>query len=505
MRRFAALGALLVAVGASSARAQEALWDHHQQRPSNVIFHQRLIRDRSFDYNEDYFISLVSYRPRYPLRVLSRLASTGYALTVGSVSTSEFILDHEARIRLPFANWLIAEFDFSQNEDYDERYTRATGEAAFLIPGTGPSGVARPLQLITNTPPPWGLFVGGSCELNAFKEFDDAGVFLGYRNRFVGGRLDVIFPAAFYNEKNKQGGEIDGMPIALRGHFEVAFGEYGPYASVWFAWQPRVTGKFPQDGFRHAAIEKARGGFEVIVPYTRLIVFDLDVMAESTSKLRSFMTTPELDDRFDRDAAQAWLEMNLYIGEGREVTDEGAIEADRREPSDDSLGRPWGARPPKERGGIGPELSSRGHVVPRDVLARTTPANWATTDVLELGVFGQYLDESTQPRGGLSSTPVQTARTLRRELYAYAGYLWTLPSLAEGLAFHPTIYAGYLFSRELERDPAEGTDRDEGFLAKLGTAVEYRFRDKVSFVGNLTFRLDSPEFGGGNVQVVFRF
>ncbi len=510
MKRLLALGApsiavVLIAVGASSAHGQEALLDDQLHRPSNVVFHQRLLRDRRFDYNEDYFLNVFSYRPRYPLRVVSRLASTGYALSIGSVSTSEFVLDQAARMRLPFANWLMGEFDFSQTEDWDERYVRATGDVTVLIPGTGPSDVAKPLQLLSNTPPPWGVFAGASGELNAFKEFVDAGIFLGYRNKFVGGRFDLLFPASFYNEKNKSGAELDGMPLAFLGNFEAAFGEYGPFASAWFGYQPRVTGKFPADGFRHAAIEKARGGFEVIVPFGRALVFDIDVVAESTGKLRSYTATPELDDRFRRDAGQVWLEANVYLGEGREVQDAGAIEADRREPSDDSLARPWGARPARERGGIGPELSSRGHVVPRDVLARTTPANWATTDVLELGLHGQYLHEYTQPRGGLSLTPVQTARTFRRELYAFVGYVLTLPSLAEGLAFHPALYVGYLLSKEVERDPTQARDRDEGILAKVNTAVEYRFRDNVSVVGNLTFRIDTPEFGGGNVQVIFRF
>lgn len=493
----------LLALAPAPARAQEAMLDDHLQRPSSVVFHEKAILDRGFKYRDDYFMSVLSYRPRYPLRVMWRLASTGYALTVGSVSTSDFLLDQDARVRLPFASWFIGEFDFIQGEDYDERFLRATVEATILVPGTSGSPPSRILSFRDNTPPPWGLFVGGAGELNAFKEFDDIGLNVGYRNRIVGLKLEATLPEFKFNDKNRSGGKIEGTVAALLGQLELALTGSGPYFSAWGHWQPRVNGSFPEESLRQGSIEKARFGTELVVPVTRAFVIDIDWLGESTRKRRGFAGQPERDDRFAREAGQLWVEANLYLGDRIEA-DEVVSGRDRlREPTEEELELPWAERPPESRRGLGPELD-REWVVPRDVLARTTPANWATTDVIDFGLFAQSIQEATSPRGGVGPLR-RTRRFLRREVYGFAGYLLTLPGITPGLAVHPAAYVGYLDSVERASTFNIQTKRDHGVLAKLNGAIEYRFNDKAVAVFNATLRVDKLEFGGGNVQVVLRF
>lgn len=436
------LAALSLPLLASSARAE---------------FRGDEIGPREFDYNDEYFLNLFSYR----LRLTHRWAwgdaasprwrwfwgdtAVGYDITAGSIRTDELYLHQQAIVRLPMSSHITTEYRFIETEDHDTRYLR--NEVELLLRFFRPSYALPLLDTLGRTPPEDGLFFGGQGLIDADKENADIGWVLGWRGDWLGVRLDLIQVDYWYNEKNDDLAEYTAGPLTFRAKVGALLLDGDLELLAWYEDDLPTTLELPQRGPLRYSFRQQEVGVAarwLVRPGVRA---DLQAWAERTSERRR-SPDPALNDDVDREALQVWLAGEVDV--------------------------------PPLLGGRSSRLQ----------------------DVVLLGAYLHHLDEETV---GIVSAPNETIR--RGEVFAELGYVMGLPTFDPEYAFGLRVQTqnGYLSMRDVR--PAESKHTvSERFLSKLGLGLEVVFREGlgVAFL-QLTFRADQKTFGGGNAQIMFRF
>jgi len=422
--------------------------------PAAAIFRFDEVERRNFEYTNEYFMNLLAYRPRLSHRWRWSQSAVGYRITAGSVRTSELYVDQRAIVRIPWSNHLVGEYRFVETEDYDARYLRNEVEVKFRF--FRPEWRPDLLDTFGRTPPPDGLFFGGLGLLDADKEFADLGFALGYGEELWGVRLDLWNPDFFFNGKNRFDAEYETAPLTLKGsaygslpgaRVDVsAFVEYdAPLELMLPAGQDLVFERQDLE-FRY---EQLQGGFNVRWWAGEGVRVDVEVWGELTSKERRSSDAALVDD-LDREALKAWGQVEVDVAP--------------------VLGEEWSSR---------------------------------TTDVAWVGLHGHVLREDTDRL--LDRTRDITIH--RGEAFFECGYVAGLPSPGPEYEFGARFSGQFGFGSLRDVRPEIGRHRvTERILALVGVGFEATFLDGLGFAfGQFTFRLDEPEFGGGNVQVMMRF
>ena len=412
-----------------------------------AIFRFDEIDRRDFEYNDEYFLNLFSFRQRLTHRWSSQDASLAYDITAGSIRSDELYLEQRARLRLPITNELSAEFRYEEWEDYDARYQRTEVELVLRLfrPALRPALWDDP----GHVPPPDGLFVGGLGTLDADKEFADIGATVGYAERAWGVRLDVWLADFFFNGKNALNAEYDTAPITYRVSGFVDLWQGDLQLSAWTAYDAPLRLSLPERQQLDYRYEQVQFGLQARWQPRNDFRADFEVRGEYTRKQRRFLAAPGQDERLERQGYKAWV----------------AAE--------------WDVAP------LLGEDSSR------------------SVDTVLFGIHTHYLNEDLDRV--LDRTRDITIR--RGEAYAELGYVLGLPSFHRdyGFGLRVATQNGFLSERDVRVSEEQHTV-SRSFLSKLGVGMEVVFRDNLALgFFQLTFRVDELTFGGGNAQVVFRF
>ncbi len=118
-------------------------------------------------------------------------------------------------------------------------------------------------------------------------------------------------------------------------------------------------------------------------------------------------------------------------------------------------------------------------------------------DELEVGLYSIWLRE-----GNDFADDGRDERIKTFQLFAKVRYAWRPLEGAPWLRFSPAVYAGWA---DIETEKTVESRRVREVQAKLSLAFDLVPSEKIRIVFNPTFRLDEPEFGGGNVQIVMTF
>ncbi|MBX3472598.1 MAG: hypothetical protein KF878_37580 [Planctomycetes bacterium] len=422
------------------------------------------VRPRSFDYNDEYFLNVFSYRQRLTHRWAWGNAASprwrwfwgdtalGYDVTAGSLRSDELYLRQQAIVRLPWSNHVTGEYRFVEDEDYDSRYRR--NEVEVLVRLFRPAYALPLLDTLGRTPLPDGLFFGGQGLLDAEKEHADIGWVLGWRGEWLGLRLDLVQVDYWYNQKNKVGGEYEREPLTFRAKAGALLLEGDLELLAWFQDDLPTTLRLPQDSltFRYRKQEAGVAARWQVSPGVRA---DVQAAVERTRKRRR-SPDPLANDDLDREALQVFA----------------AAEVD-----------------------VAPLLGERSS---------------RPNDVVLFGLHGHVLDEETAGLavglpGGSTGAPDVTHR--RGEVYAEVGYVLGLPTFNDDyqLGLRAQTQNGFLSLRDVRPDEGKHTV-SQRFLSKIGLGLELLFRDGLgSAFFQFTFRVDRATFGGGNAQVMMRF
>lgn len=123
-------------------------------------------------------------------------------------------------------------------------------------------------------------------------------------------------------------------------------------------------------------------------------------------------------------------------------------------------------------------------------------------DEVELGLFGAYLRE---PNDFLRDD--RDFHLVTRQVFAKVRYAWLVPvdAFKESVRFAPALLVGHVTYLDVHPGEGERTDRFHGVQAKVNGAIEFFPTPSFHVVIMPTLRLDEPEFGGGDVQVVITF
>ena len=407
------------------------------------------IAPRDFEYNDEYFISVLNYTQRLSHRWTYEDAAVGYTVTAGSLSSDELYLYQRAKVRFPLSDLLSVEYRYVEWEDYDARFQRHEVEALVRLLR---EDFSLPLgQTLGQTPPADGLFFGGQGVLDAEKEFADIGLVLGYRNRTWGLRCDALAPDFFFNSKNGERAEYTSGAYTLRtkGWLSLCGGDLK--LEAWSNHDLPLNLVLPERSgglvFRYRQV---RAGFNARWTPRYDLRFDLRLRAEQTQKRRNAQDPdPLLSDRVDREALRLDVQSEFDVG---------------------SL---WGA----------------GASSPTDT--------WVFS--LQVHLFNELTRRPRQPLN---------RDTLRRqETYAEVAYLLAIPS--PGPAYRFALRASALAGFLSWRDVAPRLNRHrvtEKLLCKLAGGFEVGFlKDRATAYFQFTWRADDQTFGGGNVQVQFSF
>lgn len=442
--RLILLGAILSALFGGVAAAQQ----------EGATFRFDELDPRDFEYNDEYFINVLNYTQRITHRWKYEDAALGYSITAGSLRNDELYLDQRAKVRLPFSNFLTAEYRYVEWEDYDSRFQRHEVEALVRL---FREDFSLPLLETTGrTPSADGLFIGGQGVLDADKEFADLGFVAGYRNRVFGLRFDALTPDFFYNQKNRERAEYTSDPYTLRatGWLNLLGGDL--QLEAWYNHELPLRLVLPErNGGTVFRYRQVRAGFKARWTPRYDLRFDLRIRAERTRKRRRAQDPdpiPEeapLSYRLNREA----FRLNVQ--------------------SEFDVAPLWG------------ETASRAQ----------------DTWVFSLQVH--LLNELTRrPR-----TPLERDTLRRQETYAEVAYLLSIPSPGPDYRFAIRVsgLAGFLSWRDV-RPGIQKHRVTEKLLAKLAAGFEVGFRDdRGSAFFQMTWRADDQSFGGGNVQVQMSF
>lgn len=283
-------------------------------RPAAAQFRGDEVEPRKFKYGDDYFINVFSYRQRLTWRwrfgdaadvprrwfwsapwSTTGPTALGYDITAGSLTNDDLYLRQQAVVRLPFTDFLGAEYRFLEAEDHDARYRR--NEVELLFRFLRPDDAAPLLQTLGHTPAEDGLFLGGLGLLDSFKENADVGLVAGWRGDWLGLRLDVIRPDYFYDGKAELGSEYEADPLTLRGKVGARLGDLELLGWVDHDLPLRLSVPVPDAlTFR---FRQLTGGLRARWAITDGVRVDLDASGERTRKSRR---ATSIDDDTEREA-----------------------------------------------------------------------------------------------------------------------------------------------------------------------------------------------------------
>lgn len=418
--------------------------------PAAAIWRFDEVEPRRFDYSDEYFINAYSYRPRLSHRWAWQGAAVGYRVTAGSLASDELYLNQEAIVRLPFSDHLVGQYRFREWEDYDARWLRNEVEVVFQF--LRPPWRLPLTETLGWTPVYDGLFLGGMGLLDADKEFADVGLLVGWRGTRFGWRLDAIAPDFFFAGKSKgalKEAEYEREPYTLRGTLggDLLDGDLG--LTAWVEHDLPVHLTNPRGALVDAVrYRQTSAGLSARWRIAHDLRADLELTGETTRKRRRTPDDPLRSDDVAREAARAWLQLELD-----------------RAPL-------WGEGASRKR------------------------------DTWFLGAHLHLLDEETD-----SLAPDNDMTIRRGEGYLEVGYVLAIPSPGPqyGFGVRATAWGGFLSMRDVR----EGIDKHtvtEKLVAKVGIGLEVELREGLAFgFLQFTFRLDEPSFGGGNAQVMMRF
>jgi len=91
---------------------------------NRAVFRGDEIDPRDYEYNDEYFLNVLSYQLPPFWRETWNQGKRGYRLTIGSVRSDEFYLQQELKVHLDLTEELEFQFDLIEDEDFDTRYRR---------------------------------------------------------------------------------------------------------------------------------------------------------------------------------------------------------------------------------------------------------------------------------------------------------------------------------------------------------------------------------------------
>lgn len=100
---------------------------------NRAVFRNDEIEPRDFDFNEEYFLNIQSYRIHPGWDSLWNGYDKGFRLTVGSLRSDEFYIHQEVKLHFEGTEWLWFHYDLLQDEDYDTRYLRHRAALVFPV------------------------------------------------------------------------------------------------------------------------------------------------------------------------------------------------------------------------------------------------------------------------------------------------------------------------------------------------------------------------------------
>lgn len=402
----------------------------------------------------DYYLNVASYTPRLLFRWMWddgwEDAAVGYTITAGSLTSDDLYVDQRARVRLPFTDFLSAQYEYVESEDFDGRYRLSTVQLLFRF--FRPADRAPLTATPGWTPRADGLFFGGTGVLDRFKEFADIGWTLGYRNNWFGVRGDLLRPDYFFNVKADGEAEFSGTdPMTLSGQ-------------TWFAL---LGGALRLHGW-----------------WVETLPFELEIPEQDALRLR--WRKRRVGGRIAWHVAPGWRADLTVWGEN--------LLRDKREDLDsDPL-----ARDDTERDVVRGLLQIE-HDVPTLIASGSLPA-----DTILFGIWAQHLDERTER----PLLPAERRKIVRRgEAYVDLAYVLALPTFHQQVGWGVRLgtTTGFLSIRDV--DPVLNRHRvSERFLSKINAGLELHFRGGHGFaLLQLTWFASDNTFGGGNAQVQMTF
>jgi len=400
------------------------------------------IEPRSYDFNDEYFLNVYSYRPRITHRWKFRDAAIAYHITAGSLRSDELFLDTQATIRLPFFDHASGEYRFVETEDYDTRYRRNEVEVLFRV--LRPDYRLPLSDTLGRTPELDGLFFGGTGVLAAEKELADLGFAVGYRDEIAGARLDIVEVDRWF-EKNKENAEYTTKPTWLD------LLDEDLRIEAWFVNDLPLRLELPErNGGLVFRYRQLRAGADARWRVGEGVRADLELWLERTRKRRRAPNDPSFFNTDDVDRAA----LKLF----------GQVEMD-----------------------VAPLLQSSSRA----------------EDVFFWGFHVHLLEEKTKyPRDLLMNQTIRRGESFVEVGYVL-GIPSPSPEYAFGVRV--ATQNGFVSMRDVRPVQSKHTVTNR-FLSKLGIGLEASFRDDAAYgFFQFTFSVDKLTFGGGNAQVMMRF
>jgi len=148
---------------------------------------------RNFEYNGEYFLNLLAFSFDREWVERWHESKRGYRTTVGSVRSTEFYFFQELKVEFEPVKNTFFNIHYLQSEDFDSRYEKTRLEFRHLIKKK------------------W--VIGVQTELSPFKENDDLGFSIGYKNKL---RLSYNMPDFQFDRKSDEGETFIRSPKTLR-------------------------------------------------------------------------------------------------------------------------------------------------------------------------------------------------------------------------------------------------------------------------------------------------
>ena len=98
---------------------------------NKAVFRNDEIEPRDFDFNEEYFLNILSYRITPSWKSLWNEYDKGFLSTIGSLRSDEFYMQQEVKLHFEGTERLWFHYDLLQDEDYDTRYLRHRAAIAY--------------------------------------------------------------------------------------------------------------------------------------------------------------------------------------------------------------------------------------------------------------------------------------------------------------------------------------------------------------------------------------
>lgn len=121
-------------------------------------------------------------------------------------------------------------------------------------------------------------------------------------------------------------------------------------------------------------------------------------------------------------------------------------------------------------------------------------------DEIEWGLYSIWLREPNDFADDARDERISTF-----QLLAKLRYSWRPFDDLPWARLAPALYVGWVDNESRPRPFVGPRDREREVQAKVNLAIDLIPSEKVRVVFNPTLRLDEPQFGGGNVQVVLTF